>query len=178
MMINVFQGLHPVIQALLATCFTWAVTALGAASVFTARDISRRVLDGMLGFAGGVMIAASYWSLLAPAIEMSEGKNIPAWVPAVVGFLLGGFFLRGIDVILPHLHLGFLTGEAEGLKTSWRRSTLLVLAITLHNIPEGLAVGVAFGAITAGLPSATLAGAIALAVGIGIQNFPEGLGWA
>ena len=175
MMTNFFQGLHPVIQALLATCFTWAVTALGAASVFTARDISRRVLDGMLGFAGGVMIAASYWSLLAPAIEMSEGKNIPAWVPAVVGFLLGGFFLRGIDIILPHLHLGFLTGEAEGLKTSWRRSTLLVLAITLHNIPEGLAVGVAFGAITAGLPSATLAGAIALAIGIGIQNFPEGL---
>ena len=170
-----FQNLHPVTQALLATCFTWAVTALGAAGVFIARDISRRVLDAMLGFAGGVMIAASYWSLLAPAIEMSEGKDIPAWVPAVVGFLLGGISLRGIDVILPHLHLGFLTGEAEGFKTSWRRSTLLILAITLHNIPEGLAVGVAFGAVAAGLPSATLAAAIALAIGIGIQNFPEGL---
>jgi len=129
----------------------------------------------MLGFAGGVMIAASYWSLLAPAIEMSEGKDIPAWVPAVVGFLLGGIFLRGIDAVLPHLHIGFGTDEAEGLKTSWRRTTLLVLAITLHNIPEGLAVGVAFGAVAAGLPSATLAAAIALAVGIGIQNFPEGL---
>ncbi len=174
-MIGFLQNLHPVVQALLATCFTWALTALGAAGVFMARDISRRVLDGMLGFAGGVMIAASYWSLLAPAIEMSEGKDIPAWVPAVVGFLLGGLFLRGIDAILPHLHLGFLTGEAEGLKTSWRRSTLLVLAITLHNIPEGLAVGVAFGAVAAGLPSATLAAAIALAIGIGIQNFPEGL---
>jgi ZIP family zinc transporter len=173
--IDFFQNLHPVIQALLATCFTWVVTALGAAGVFVARDISRRVLDGMLGFAGGVMIAASYWSLLAPAIEMSEGKEIPAWVPAVVGFLLGGFFLRGIDAILPHLHIGFRTEEAEGLKTNWRRSTLLVLAITLHNIPEGLAVGVAFGAAAAGLPYATLAAAIALAIGIGIQNFPEGL---
>jgi len=173
--IDFFQNLQPVVQALLATCFTWAVTALGAAGVFVARDISRRVLDGMLGLAGGVMIAASYWSLLAPAIEMSEGKDIPAWVPAVVGFLLGGLFLRGIDAILPHLHIGFQTEEAEGIKTSWRRSTLLVLAITLHNIPEGLAVGVAFGAVAAGLPFATLAAAIALAIGIGIQNFPEGL---
>lgn len=170
-----FQSLHPVIQALLATCFTWAMTALGAAAVFIGKDISRRVLDMMLGFAGGVMIAASYWSLLAPAIEMSEGKDIPSWVPAVVGFLLGGIFLRVADRLLPHLHLGFPTVEAEGVKTSWRRSTLLVLAITLHNIPEGLAVGVAFGALAAGLPSATLGAAIALAIGIGIQNFPEGL---
>ena len=174
-MVSVFQGLSPVIQALLATCFTWALTALGAAGVFMARDISRRVLDGMLGFAGGVMIAASYWSLLAPAIEMSEGKNIPAWVPAVAGFLLGGVFLRGIDAILPHLHSGFRVEQAEGLKTNWQRTTLLILAITLHNIPEGLAIGVAFGAVAAGFPSATLAAAIALAVGIGIQNFPEGL---
>ena len=170
-----FQNLNPVIQALVATGFTWAMTALGAAIVFTARDFSRRVLDAMLGFAGGVMIAASYWSLLAPAIAMSEGKDIPAWVPAVVGFLLGGVFLRGVDKVLPHLHLGFPTKEAEGVKTSWPRSTLLILAITLHNIPEGLAVGVAFGALAAGLPSATLGAAIALAIGIGIQNFPEGL---
>jgi ZIP family zinc transporter len=170
-----FQSFHPVVQALLATCFTWAMTALGAASVFMAKDISRKVLDGMLGFAGGVMIAASYWSLLAPAIEMSEGKNIPSWIPAVAGFLLGGVFLRIVDKILPHLHIGFSTEEAEGIKTSWQRSTLLVLAITLHNIPEGLAVGVAFGALTAGLPSASLGAAIALAIGIGIQNFPEGL---
>lgn len=174
-MIDFPQNLHPVVQALLATCFTWALTALGAASVFLARDISRRVLDGMLGFAAGVMIAASYWSLLAPAIEMSADQDIPAWVPAVVGFLLGGLFLRGVDAVLPHLHIGFRTEEAEGLRTGWRRSTLLVLAITLHNIPEGLAVGVAFGAAAAGLPFATLAAAIALAIGIGIQNFPEGL---
>jgi ZIP family zinc transporter len=169
------QGLHPVLQAFLATCFTWAMTAAGAAVVFTAKDISQRMLDAMLGFAAGVMIAASYWSLLAPAIEMSEGKSIPSWVPAVVGFLVGGLFLRAIDKVLPHLHIGFPTEEAEGVKTAWRRSTLLILAITLHNIPEGLAVGVAFGALAAGLPATTLGAAIALAIGIGIQNFPEGL---
>jgi ZIP family zinc transporter len=170
-----FQNLHPVLQALLATCFTWAMTALGATVVFTTGDINRRVLDAMLGFAGGVMIAASYWSLLAPAIEMSQGKSIPSWVPAFVGFLLGGIFLRVVDKVLPHLHLGFSMEEAEGVKTSWQRSTLLVIAITLHNIPEGLAVGVAFGALAAGLPSASFGAAVALAIGIGIQNFPEGL---
>ena len=174
-MTDVLQNLHPVLQALLATCFTWGLTALGAAAVFTARDINRKVLDGMLGFAGGVMIAASYWSLLAPAIEMSAGKALPAWFPAAAGFLGGGIFLRGADKILPHLHLYFPLEEAEGIKTSWQRSTLLILAITLHNIPEGLAVGVAFGAVAAGFPSATLPAAIALALGIGIQNFPEGL---
>ncbi len=175
MEVGFLQNYHPVTQALVATCFTWAMTALGAAAVFTARDISRRVLDAMLGFAGGVMIAASFWSLLAPAIEMSEGKDIPAWVPAVVGFLVGGIFLRVIDRVLPHLHIGFPTREAEGVKTSWHRSTLLVLAITLHNIPEGLAVGVAFGALAAGLPAASFGAAVALAIGIGIQNFPEGM---
>jgi len=169
-----FTGLNPVLQALVATLFTWAVTALGAAFVFFFKTINRKVLDGMLGFAAGVMIAASYWSLLAPAIEMAEDGNLPAWVPATVGFLLGGVFLWIIDKILPHLHLGFPKEEAEGIKTSWHRSVLLVLAITLHNIPEGLAVGVAFGALASDLPAASLAGAIALALGIGIQNFPEG----
>ena len=169
-----FTGLNPVVQALIATLFTWAVTALGAAFVFFFKSIKRKVLDGMLGFAAGVMIAASYWSLLAPAIEMAEEGSLPAWVPAAAGFLMGGFFLWIIDKILPHLHLGFPREEAEGIKTNWHRSVLLVLAITLHNIPEGLAVGVAFGALASDLPSATLGGAIALALGIGIQNFPEG----
>ena len=169
-----FSALHPIMQALVATLFTWFLTALGAGLVFFFKHIKRKVLDGMLGFAAGVMIAASYWSLLAPAIEMAEASHLPAWVPATVGFLLGGFFLWFVDKLLPHLHLGFPVEEAEGIKTSWHRSILLVLAITLHNIPEGLAVGVAFGALAADLPAATLAGAVALAVGIGIQNFPEG----
>lgn len=175
-MIEYLATLDPVVQALLATLFTWGMTALGAATVFMAKDFSRRMLDGMLGFAAGVMIAASYWSLLAPAIEMSEGKDLPAWFPATIGFMSGGIFLWAIDKVIPHLHLGFPREEAEGIKTSWHRSILLVLAITLHNIPEGLAVGVAFGAVAAGLPSATLPAAVALAIGIGIQNFPEGLG--
>jgi ZIP family zinc transporter len=174
-MVEAFQQLHPILQALLATCFTWGLTALGASGVFIAKDINKKVLDGMLGFAAGVMVAASFWSLLAPAIEMSEGKDIPVWIPAAVGFLLGGLFLRIIDKVLPHLHLGFPMEEAEGLKTNWQRSTLLILAITLHNIPEGLAVGIAFGAVAADVPTSALAGAIALAIGIGIQNFPEGL---
>ena len=173
-MIEWFKILHPVLQALLATCFTWLVTALGAALVFGFKTINRKVLDGMLGFAAGVMIAASFWSLLAPAIEMTEGSGVPAFIPALVGFLTGGAFLWMADKILPHLHLGFPVNEAEGIRTGWQRSILLVLAITLHNIPECLAVGVAFGAVAAGFPSATLAGAVALAVGIGIQNFPEG----
>jgi len=173
-MANWFAGLNPVMQALGATLFTWFVTALGAALVFFFKTINRKVLDGMLGFAAGVMIAASYWSLLAPAIEMAEESSLPAWIPATTGFLLGGLFLYITDKIIPHLHLGFPMDEAEGPKTSWHRSILLVLAITLHNIPEGLAVGVAFGALASDLPSATLAGAIALALGIGIQNFPEG----
>jgi ZIP family zinc transporter len=171
-----FAGLPSVLQALLATCFTWGVTALGAALVFGFKTINRKVLDGMLGFAAGVMIAASYWSLLAPAIEMSEATGDgPSWVPPLIGFLAGGAFLFAVDKVLPHLHVGVPSGQAEGIKTSWQRSVLLVLAITLHNIPEGLAVGVAFGAVAAGLPAATLGGAIALALGIGIQNFPEGL---
>ena len=173
-MFNWFTGLDPVLQALVATLFTWFVTALGAGLVFFFKTINRKVLDGMLGFAAGVMIAASYWSLLAPAIEMAEESSLPAWIPATTGFLLGGLFLHIADKIIPHLHLGFPTEEAEGPKTSWHRSILLVLAITLHNIPEGLAVGVAFGALASDLPSATLAGAMALALGIGIQNFPEG----
>jgi ZIP family zinc transporter len=169
-----FDQLHPVTQALVGTLFTWALTAFGAGLVFFFKEIRRRVLDGMLGFAAGVMIAASYWSLLAPAIEMAEADGGPAWVPAVAGFLAGGFFIWVIDRLLPHLHPGLPRESAEGISTGWRRSVLLVLAITIHNIPEGLAVGVAFGALAVDLPSASLAGAWALALGIGLQNFPEG----
>ena len=151
------------------------MTAAGAATVFLAKNVSRSLLNAMLGFAAGVMIAASFWSLLAPAIAMSEGSGVPGWIPATVGFLMGGAFLWVVDRILPHLHLGLEIEQAEGIKTTWQRSVLLVTAITLHNFPEGLAVGVAFGAVAAGLPAATLAGAIALTIGIGIQNFPEGL---
>ncbi|MEE8483887.1 MAG: ZIP family metal transporter [Nitrospinota bacterium] len=168
-----FLSLHPIVQALLATLFTWFLTAAGAAIVFVKRDVDRKTLDTMLGFAAGVMIAASFWSLLAPAIEISEAMGTPGWIPAAIGFMSGGIFLRVVDKFLPHLHPGL--ARPEGVKTSWQRSTLLILAITLHNIPEGLAVGVAFGAAAAGYPEATVAGAMAVTLGIGIQNFPEGL---
>lgn len=169
-----FLDLNPIMQALLATLFTWFVTALGAGLVFFTKTVNQRLLDFMLGTAAGVMIAASFWSLLAPAIALSEELWGHAWVPAVIGFLGGGAFLWAVDKVLPHLHPGLKMSEAEGVKTSWQRSTLLVLAITLHNIPEGLAVGVAFGAVAAGIPGASMGAAIALALGIGIQNFPEG----
>jgi zinc transporter, ZIP family len=165
---------EPLTLALFATLFTWAITALGASMVFFFRSIDKRVLNAMLGFAAGVMIAASFWSLLKPAIEMSEEKSIMVWIPAAIGFLTGGAFLLLIDKILPHLHMGLPESKAEGIKTSWQRSMLLMLAITLHNIPEGLAVGVAFGALSGNADIQGLSGAVALAFGIGLQNFPEG----
>lgn len=164
----------PILMALVATLFTWGLTALGASMVFFFKTINQKVLNSMLGFAAGVMIAASFWSLLKPAIEMSEANGDIGWVPAVIGFLSGGAFLLLVDKLLPHLHLGLEVDQAEGIKTSWQRSVLLVLAITLHNIPEGLAVGVAFGALANNPDAGMLAGAIALAIGIGLQNFPEG----
>jgi len=173
-MIDFILQFNPVTQALIATLFTWAVTAAGASLVFFTRTINPKVLDSMLGFAAGVMIAASFWSLLAPGIEMAEQLGYTSWLTAAIGFMGGGVFMRLTDKFLPHLHPGLSIDKSEGIKTSWQRSTLLVLAITLHNIPEGLAVGVAFGAVSAHLPSATIGGAIALAIGIGIQNFPEG----
>ncbi len=173
-MVDFIQQFSPVTQAFFATLFTWAVTAAGAAMVFSKKTINPKHLDSMLGFAAGVMIAASFWSLLAPGIEMAEQMGQIPWLTAVIGFMGGGVFMRLTDKFLPHLHPGLKMDQKEGVKTSWQRSTLLVLAITLHNIPEGLAVGVAFGAVAAGLPSATIGGAIALAIGIGIQNFPEG----
>lgn len=173
-MVDAFTALHPAFQALLATLFTWGVTALGAAIVFVFKTVNRKIMDGMMGFAAGVMIAASFWSLLAPSIEMAEDLGFIPWVPAVVAFLAGGAFLWGLDKVMPHLHIGFPTESAEGVSTHLRRAVLLVLAITLHNIPEGLAIGVAFGAVAAGLETASLGAAVALALGIGIQNFPEG----
>lgn len=173
-MYEYFQGLNPVMQAFIATLFTWGVTALGAALVFFVKTVRPKVMDSMLGFAAGVMIAASFWSLLEPGIDMAEQLGHIPWLTAVIGFLGGGIFMRLTDRLLPHLHLGMDISKSEGPKTSWHRSTLLVLAITMHNIPEGLAVGVAFGAVAANLSSATLGGAIALAIGIGLQNFPEG----
>jgi len=165
---------NPVFLALMATIFTWGVTALGSAMVFFFKTINKKILNSMLGFAAGVMIAASFWSLLNPAIEMSKSNGGIIWLPALIGFLAGGFFLYLVDRILPHLHMGLSVDKAEGIKTSWQRSVLLVLAITLHNIPEGLAVGVSFGALALSHNTASLAGAVVLALGIGLQNFPEG----
>jgi len=168
-----FESIDPILAAFYATLFTWGLTAFGASFVFFFKNMNRAVLDGMLGFTGGVMVAASYWSLLAPAIEMSEGEGFTKVIPAAVGFMLGAVFLFGLDKTLPHLHINFK--ETEGVKSPWQRTTLLVLAITLHNIPEGLAVGVLFGGVAAGIPEASIAGAVTLAIGIGIQNFPEGI---
>lgn len=164
----------PVTQALIGTLFTWGVTALGASLVFFFKAIKKSVLNVMLGFAAGIMIAASFWSLLAPAIDLAKNLGQTPWVTVTIGFLAGGLFLWLLDITLPHLHIGLERDKAEGIKTQWQRSVLLVLAITLHNIPEGLAVGIAFGAVGFGLPSASLAGAVAVAIGIGLQNFPEG----
>lgn len=167
-------GYSPILLALLATIYTYFTTALGAGMVFFFRSINKKILNSMLGFAAGIMIAASFWSLLKPAIEMAGERSSVPWFPAVTGFLSGGAFILLIDKLLPHLHMGLATEKAEGIKTSWQRSILLVLAITMHNIPEGLAVGVSFGALARTPDMATLSGAIALAIGIGLQNFPEG----
>lgn len=171
--ISYFENLDPIVGALYATLFTWGLTALGASLVFFVKALNRALLDGMLGFTGGVMVAASFWSLLAPGIEMSEGEGFVKVIPAAVGFGLGALFIFALDKILPHIHINFK--ESEGIKTPWHKTTLLVLAITLHNIPEGLAVGVLFGGVAAGFPEASIAGAVVLAIGIGIQNFPEGI---
>ena len=167
-----FSTINPIKAALYAGLFTWGLTALGSALVFFFKKSNRAVLDTMLGFTGGVMIAASFWSLLAPAIEMSKGANFIKVIPAAVGFFFGALFLFSLDKVLPHLHINFK--ETEGVKTKWHRTTLLVLAITLHNIPEGLAMGVLFGGVAAGFEGASIGGAVALAIGIGLQNFPEG----
>lgn len=170
--VSYLEGIDPILAALYATLFTWFLTGLGASLVFFFKTMNRAVFDGMLGFTGGVMVAASFWSLLAPAIDMSEGEGFAKVAPAAIGFFFGALFLFGLDKVLPHIHINFK--EAEGIKTPWHKTTLLVLAITLHNIPEGLAVGVLFGGVAAGFDGATIGGAVALAIGIGLQNFPEG----
>ena len=171
---SLLAGYSPVAQAFFATLFTWGVTAVGAAVVFFTKTVHRRLLDLSLGFAAGVMIAASFWSLLAPSIALAREMGMTPWLPAVIGFLLGGALIRLADALLPHLHMFKQPAEAEGTQTNWTRSVLLVVAITLHNIPEGLAIGVSFGAAGMGLSNATLGAAIALAIGIGLQNAPEG----
>jgi ZIP family zinc transporter len=173
-MIEFFLMQNPVVQALLAGCFTWSITALGASAVFLTRTVNQRMLAGMMGFAAGVMIAASFWSLIIPALGLAEATGSVPWIPVATGFALGWGFLLVLHLLLPHLHIGFPGERREGPRSSLQRTTLLVLAITLHNIPEGLAIGVAFGAVAAGIPTAALTGAVALSIGIGIQNFPEG----
>ena len=171
--ISFFENQNPITGAFYATIFTWLMTALGASLVFFVKKLNRMVLDGLLGFTGGVMVAASFWSLLSPGIEMSPGEGFIKVLPASIGFALGALFIFLLDKILPHIHINFK--DSEGIKTPWHKTTLLVLAITLHNIPEGLAVGVLFGGVSLGLPEATISGAVVLALGIGIQNFPEGV---
>lgn len=182
-----FVNQNPIIQALFAGLFTWFITAIGSGLVFFFNSSHRKALDISLGFTGGVMIAASFWSLLAPSIEYVEMQkelgltNMPSWLAPTIGFFLGALFLFGLDKIIPHLHMFEKKTNAEGVNTKWQKTILLVLAIAMHNIPEGLAVGVAFGAIASpeivnnlNVEIFTLGSAIALAIGIGIQNFPEG----
>lgn len=165
----------PFVQALIAGIITWLLTALGAATVFIFKTVNQKILSSMQGFAAGIMIAASFWSLLQPAIESNSDSSMP-WLPAAIGFLLGGVFIRVLDVVIPHIHQNATDSsqKQEGVNTSLNKNTLLVLAITLHNIPEGLSIGVAFGGVATGNAQATVLGAIVLAIGIGIQNIPEG----
>lgn len=175
--IDFFTSIHPVLAAFIATTFTWGLTAFGASFVYFFKTINRKYLDGMLGFTGGVMIAASVWSLLLPSIAMAESDfgKLFSWIPASIGFLLGAFFLYFLDRFFPHLHINFDESENEGLDVGFKKATLLVLAITLHNIPEGLAIGVLFGGAALGLEGATIGAAVSLMIGIGLQNLPEGI---
>jgi zinc transporter, ZIP family len=166
------MNFDPVFLAFLAGMITWGMTAIGSSFVFLTRQPNRKLLDSMFGFAAGVMIAASYWSLLAPAIEISAGKAIPKWFPPAIGFILGSFFILAFDKIIPHLHSGFPMEEKEGVKTNLQRNILFIFAVTLHNIPEGMAIGVAFGSILSG--GSSFRTAVILALGIGIQNIAEG----
>lgn len=169
-----FTEMNVLFLAFLSGFSAWFLNACGAAGVFIVKNESQKFLDMMLGFAGGIMIAASFWSLLEPAIELSASSSMPVWFPPAIGFVAGGVVLRVIDRVLPHLHIGAPESEAEGLQSSWHKSILLILAIALHNIPEGLALGVAVGAAVSGLGGVSMAGAAALTIGIGVHNIPEG----
>ena len=179
-MVDYFLSLNPICQAFAAGLFTWGCTIFGSAFVFFFKQVNRKLLDILMGAAAGVMIAASFWSLLSPALDYAEVDygNL-GWLPVAIGFLAGGYFLRCVDKLVPHLHLNKPIEEAEGaasLNKKLSKSTLLFLAITIHNFPEGLAVGVTFGALASQVADVNLSimGAISLAVGIGLQNIPEG----
>ncbi|MEN8929311.1 MAG: ZIP family metal transporter [Flavobacteriales bacterium] len=173
--INWFSTVDPVMAAFAATTFTWFATAAGASLVFFFKSLNRAVLDIALGFTGGVMVAASVWSLIMPALDMTDGVGFAKVGPTVIGFLLGALFIFALDKLIPHIHLNYeKVSEAEGPKTKMNKTLLLVMAITLHNIPEGLAVGVLFGGVASGVEGATIGGAVALALAMAIQNFPEG----
>lgn len=171
--ISYLERIDPVYAALYATGFTWFLTAVGASFVFFFKTVRPTAMNGMLGFTGGVMVAASVWSLLIPAINMSSGDGFVKMGPTVIGFACGAGFLYLLDRLLPHMHVNFK--QVEGIKTPWQKTTLMILAITLHNIPEGLAVGVLFGGVAVGIPDASIASAVLLAIGIGLQNLPEGV---
>jgi ZIP family zinc transporter len=166
---------NPLVQVLLATGFTWFMTGLGASTVFLTEKVGRRLLDASLGFAAGVMISVSFFSLLLPAATVYTTPNVPDWFPVIFGFLMGALFLGVSDRLLPHVHPGAPCAEAEGIQTTWKRNRLLVLAMVLHHIPEGLAIGVAFAAAAINYQSTSLVAAVTLAIGMGIHNFPEGM---
>ena len=167
-MIDFFINLNPVIQALLATLFTWLITLLGASLVYFFKNVNKNLMDGMLGFSAGIMIAASFFSLLKPASEMATSLNMTVWFILVLGFMSGGILLFAGDKVFEHFY------DKKKNNSSMKRILMLIFSITLHNIPEGLAVGVAFGSIAYSLDGATLGSALVLALGIGLQNFPEG----
>ena len=172
------MNLTPIMQGLVATIFTWAITALGACLVFFFKTVDRKILNCMLGFGAGVMVAASFWSLLNPAIELCSELGYSQIILPSIGFFAGGIFIILADKMMDKYSYGVITESDEIARDSivkkYKKSILLVVAVTLHNIPEGLAVGVAFGGVAAGIPSATIGAAMSLALGIGLQNFPEG----
>jgi len=170
-----FEGMGPITGALLGGIFCWFMSALGASSVIFFKTMNRKFFDIMLGFTGGIMLAASFFSLLLPAIEMSHGQYFYKVLPSAIGFSLGALFLYFLDKLIPHVHVNKDFGNSEGIKTDLHGTKLLVLAITLHNIPEGLAIGVLFGGALLDTPATSLASAIALTIGIAIQDFPEGI---